>query len=82
MHDYSIRAHPRYFINDFENIFTSEEYASLTTLVLAIDSESAIEIGVITIDTLLIYVWDSTHHQRLLFDNLTLLIAKRWIEGK
>jgi uncharacterized protein len=82
MHDYVMRVQLLYFINDFENVFTSKEYESLDTLALAIDKESPIEIGVITIDTLLVNIWDSAQHKRLSFDSLTLLLARKWVDRK
>jgi uncharacterized protein len=82
LRDYVIRMRPIGYVNDFESVFTKNENLSLDTLVSNIEKESTVEIAVVSIDTALIHVWDSTYHKKLSFDTLTLLIAKRWAIGK
>lgn len=77
-----IHLKPIGYINDFENVFSEEERLKLDSLVISIEKESTIEIAVVTIDTLMVNIWDSNYDQRLSFDTLTLLIAKKWRIGK
>ncbi len=76
------RVWPTDYVNDYENVFTEKETAGLDSLIVAIEKESTIEIGVVTIDSLFVKIWDSTYHQKLSFDSLTLHIAQRWGVGK
>lgn len=65
---------PDGFINDYEKIFSDEEILRLNNLIKNIEKETSVEIGVVTIDTLM--VADD------LFLEFTLHLARTWGVGK
>ena len=62
------------YVNDYENIFTSQEEQSLDSLITKFEKETTIEIAVVTIDTLML-------SHSTLFD-YTLKLANTWGIGK
>jgi len=61
-------------INDFEHLFTLLEKKQLDTIIIKLEKETAIEIAIVTIDTI--------QTSKAKFDDLALHIANTWKLGK
>ena len=67
---------PRYqkWVNDYENLYTADQKAELTTLIDNFEKETSFEIAIVTIDTIRV--------EEDKFEDLSLHIAKTWGVGK
>ncbi|MDQ7960422.1 TPM domain-containing protein [Flavobacterium lindanitolerans] len=67
---------PRYqkWVNDYEDLYTFDQEAELTTLIDNFEKETSFEIAIVTIDTIIV-----TEDK---FEELSLHIAKTWGVGK
>lgn len=67
---------PRYqkWVNDYEDLYTFDQEAELTTLIDNFEKETSFEIAIVTIDKIIV-----TEDK---FEDLSLYIAKTWGVGK